>query len=67
MSGFVKSYLAKYPGAADTEVEQVMAYFPFGKTKDADSLPALHGLAREFAVCDHWFSSMPGPTWQIPV
>jgi phospholipase C len=26
-------------------------------------LPILHTLAREFVVCDHWFSSMPGPTW----
>lgn len=26
-------------------------------------LPVLNALAREFAVCDHWFSSMPGPTW----
>jgi len=26
-------------------------------------LPVLTTLAREFAVCDHWFSSMPGPTW----
>jgi phospholipase C len=28
-----------------------------------DQLPVLDALAREFAVCDHWFSSMPGPTW----
>ena len=26
-------------------------------------LGALATLAREFAVCDHWFSSVPGPTW----
>jgi hypothetical protein len=26
-------------------------------------LPILNTLAREFAVCDNWFSSMPGPTW----
>ncbi len=25
--------------------------------------PVLNALAREFAVCDRWFSSMPGPTW----
>lgn len=25
--------------------------------------PALATLAREFAVCDRWFSSIPGPTW----
>jgi phospholipase C len=28
-----------------------------------DQLPILTTLAKEFAVCDHWFSSMPGPTW----
>ena len=25
-------------------------------------LPVLNQLAQEFAICDHWFSSMPGPT-----
>jgi phospholipase C len=28
-----------------------------------DQLPVLNALAREFAVADRWFSSMPGPTW----
>lgn len=28
-----------------------------------DQLPIINALAREFAVCDNWFSSMPGPTW----
>ncbi len=26
-------------------------------------VPVLTTLAREFAVCDHWFASLPGPTW----
>jgi phospholipase C len=26
-------------------------------------LPVLNTLAREFAVCDNWYASMPGPTW----
>ncbi|HUS17973.1 MAG TPA: alkaline phosphatase family protein [Chloroflexia bacterium] len=26
-------------------------------------LPVLTTLARAFAICDHWFSSLPGPTW----
>jgi len=26
-------------------------------------LPVIYQLATEFAVCDNWFSSMPGPTW----
>jgi phospholipase C len=65
MGGFVDAYLA-VPGVSESnpgEVDQVMAYFPFGDTPAQDSLPALHALARNFLVCDHWFSSMPGPTW----
>ena len=26
-------------------------------------VPVLTALAKEFALCDRWFSSMPGPTW----
>ncbi len=32
------------------------------KCFDPLKLPALTTLAREFAVCDRWFSSVPGPT-----
>ena len=28
-----------------------------------DTLKVLNQLAREYVVCDHWFSSLPGPTW----
>jgi phospholipase C len=35
----------------------VMSYFT------PEQLPVLNQLAREFAVCDHWYSSLPGPTW----
>lgn len=28
-----------------------------------DQLPILNKLAAEFAICDNWFSSLPGPTW----
>jgi phospholipase C len=30
---------------------------------DPALVPILTTLAREFTVCDHWFSSVPGPTW----
>jgi phospholipase C len=52
-SGFVANYAkvdSKQPG------EIMKCYAP-------EQLPILTTLAREFAVCDHWFSSMPGPTW----
>ncbi|WP_321964233.1 alkaline phosphatase family protein [Paraburkholderia sp. J7] len=40
-----------------------------GKPADAfcaftpDQLPVLNFLANQYAVCDGWFSSVPGPTW----
>jgi phospholipase C len=34
-----------------------MGYYPSG------FLPALHGLAEAFMVCDRWHASVPGPTW----
>jgi len=65
MGGFIDSYLS-VSGVSETDADQiaqVMAYFPLGDTPADDSLPALHALARNFLVCDNWFSSMPGPTW----
>lgn len=29
----------------------------------AQQAPALHALALSYAICDNWFSSLPGPTW----
>jgi len=53
-SGFVTSFATKYPTVDPTIPMQV-----FGPSQ----LPVLTTLAQEFAVCDHWFSSLPGPTW----
>ena len=52
-SGFVTNY-AKVDAANPGEI--MKCYAP-------EQLPVLTTLAHEFAVCDHWFSSMPGPTW----
>jgi phospholipase C len=30
---------------------------------DPTLVPVLAALARNFTVCDHWFASVPGPTW----
>jgi phospholipase C len=54
-SGFVDSY--NDSGGSSNPVE-VMKCFDTPR-----QLPVLYALAREFAICDHWFSSMPGPTW----
>jgi len=53
-SGYASSY-AKRAGAGSAG--DVMRCFTPAQ------LPVLDALAREFVVCDHWFSSMPGPTW----
>lgn len=54
MSGFVKSYFAERKDVDHSR--KIMYYFP------KDKLPVLTGLARNFAVFNGWFSSIPGPT-----
>lgn len=56
-SGFVEDFVRTHPNSTDDERREIMAYYPRG------FLPALHLLAEQFVVCDHWFSSLPGPTW----
>jgi len=56
-SGFVLDFATTYPSSAKEDRQEIMGYYPLG------FLPALHTLATEFTVCDHWFSSLPGPTW----
>jgi phospholipase C len=55
--GFVKNFSKMYPESKPEDRQYVMGYYP------ANFLPGLHSLAKEFTVCDHWFSSLPGPTW----
>ena len=57
MGGFVRDFTKNFPKSTKVERQYVMGYFPL------DFLPATHGLARDFLICDHWFSSVPGPTW----
>jgi phospholipase C len=52
-TGFVSSYATREGAAAAGDVMRC-----FGP----DQLPVLNALAREFLVCDRWFSSMAGPT-----
>lgn len=54
--GFVVDY-ASLPGSTPASAGNVMKCFA------PENLPVLTTLAREFAVCDHWFSSLPAQTW----
>ncbi len=56
-SGFVADYASAYPALKAAGLTEVMNFHARG------ALPALHALAENFTVCDHWFSSVPGPTW----
>jgi phospholipase C len=54
MQGFVKRYFAKMQNTKHSH--NIMKCFP------PDAVPVITTLARKFAVCDRWFSSLPGPT-----
>jgi len=56
-TGFVRDYSEWYEDSTTAARQLIMSYYPL------DFLPALHALGRNFAVCDRWFSSLPGPTW----
>ena len=51
--GFVSDFQAKFP---DAPPAAIMGYH------DADAVPVYDFLARNFAVCDGWHASLPGPT-----
>jgi phospholipase C len=54
-SGFVESYSQSSGGQSPAEIM---------KCFDTPlQLPVLYALAQEYAICDHWYASMPGPTW----
>jgi phospholipase C len=55
--GFIRDFVKCYPTSSQEQREQIMAYYPLM------FLDALHRMARDFTICDHWFSSLPGPTW----
>ena len=57
--GFVHNFLNHYPSDIQ-DAQEVMNYFD---NKGATRLPVLHTLAENFLICDHWFSSVRGPTW----
>lgn len=54
--GFVFSY-AHQDDVTPATATTIMDCF------DPSNAPVLTRLAREFAVCTQWFSSVPGPTW----
>ncbi|MGA2134778.1 MAG: alkaline phosphatase family protein [Bryobacteraceae bacterium] len=54
MQGFIQSYF-QVCGNADRAQDVMKCFAP-------QNVPNLTALARDYAVCDRWFSSVPGPT-----
>jgi phospholipase C len=52
--GFIKNFAHKFPN--NGEPEKVIGYH------NDKQLPVYDFFAENFCVCDHWFSSVPGPT-----
>lgn len=59
-TGFVTNYMNNFDEdnkTLPTNPGDVMKCF------SADQVPVLSKLAAQYAVCNNWFSSIPGPTW----
>ncbi len=55
MSGFLQDYSTTAAGPGS--INQIM------QTYGPDQANVINELARSFAVCDHWFASVPSQTW----
>jgi phospholipase C len=55
MSGFLQDYSA--PDAGGANAVQIMQSFGPAEAN------VINDLAKNFAVCDHWFASVPSQTW----
>lgn len=59
-SGFAQNFSANQ---TDDPCSIMLSYRGDADEETGADVPVIAALAREFAVCDRWFSSMPGPTW----
>jgi len=58
--GYVTNYATTYPNTNRKQRQEMMGYYDDG---DNDLVPYLHTLAKQYTICDRWFSSLPGPTF----
>ncbi len=59
-TGFVTNYVNNFD---EDNKNQPSNFGDIMKCFSADQVPILSKLAAEYAVCNNWFSSIPGPTW----
>jgi phospholipase C len=61
LSGYVANYATSTsPDEGQAPVSELQTIM---RGYSPSQLPVLNALATEFAVCDSWYSSLPGPTW----
>lgn len=60
-SGFVASYARALQKAGVARDVQHLSEIMSGVAREPRLI--LHQMAAQYAVCDHWFCSLPGPTW----
>ena len=58
MDGFVADYISTFTGETGRQ-PTYDEYAPIMTGYTPDQLPVLNGIARDFAVFDHWFSEVP--------
>jgi len=61
-AGFAENYATSNSEKTGLPTKPEIGDIMLGFTTSQDLL-ALYQLATTFAVCDQWFSSLPGPTW----
>ncbi|HEY5837514.1 MAG TPA: alkaline phosphatase family protein [Pyrinomonadaceae bacterium] len=60
-SGFVTSYARALDKADVPQNPQHLAEIMSGVAREPGLI--LHRIAEQYAICDRWFCSLPGPTW----
>lgn len=61
-NGFIAQFTERSRGKVE-EGREVEKGKEIMKCFAPQRVPVLTQLAHEFVLCDHWFSSVPGPTW----
>lgn len=57
MSGFLQDFTLLHPDKTEQQVSEYMSCY------GEQLAPVLNLLARNYAVCDEWFASVPSQTW----
>eukprot|EP01080_Neovahlkampfia_damariscottae_P000514 gene514-8027_t len=66
MDGFLENYIDNFSNSNREKHQRIPTYEEFSQIMECyppEALPVLSTLAKEFGVCDHWFSAVPSQTF----